>query len=166
MDKFIRAISFIICLVSFGGGLAVAGTPAPPALTVVDSALADSVPLAGQVVYVDFWASWCKPCRQSLPWLNRMQQKYGDDGFRAIGVNVDRDRKAADKFMTQADTDIRLVYDPDGDIARQYHLVGMPTGYIYGRDGTFRRQELGFIPADTSKLESYIETLLKEDQPQ
>ena len=81
----------------------------------------------GKVVLLDFWASWCEPCRHSFPWLNEMQAKYAERGLIVIGVNVDRERADADRFLRDVPAGFDIVYDPDGSLAAQYDLPGMPT---------------------------------------
>src|SRR5262245_55408274 len=70
----------------------------------------------GRLVLVDFWASWCAPCRQSFPWLNEMQSRYGKRGLVVVGVNVDRQRADADRFLKETPAKFQIVYDPDGSI--------------------------------------------------
>ncbi len=83
-----------------------------PAVLAADEPL-DLTQFRGKVVVIDFWASWCAPCRQSFPWLNEMQAKYRDRGLVIIGVNVDRERAEADRFLQQTPADFQIVYDPD-----------------------------------------------------
>ena len=78
---------------------ALAADKAPGFVLPTDAGKIDLTDLKGKVVYLDFWASWCPPCRKSFPWLNEMQRKYGEAGLVVIGVNVDRERKAADAFL-------------------------------------------------------------------
>src|SRR5262245_38788292 len=86
-------------------------------------ARADDVDLArhrGHVVVVDFWASWCKPCRQSIPWLNEMRARYGTAGLVVISVNVDAERADAERFMRAVPIDFEVVFDPAGEIAKRF----------------------------------------------
>jgi thiol-disulfide isomerase/thioredoxin len=114
---------------------------------------------AGKVVYLDFWASWCAPCRLSFPWLNAMEEALGPRGLVVIGVNVDHDHGPAEEFLRENAANFRIVYDPEGRIARKYGLQGMPTSVLIGRDGKvhsthsgfFREREGGYF-ADVSAL--------------
>jgi thiol-disulfide isomerase/thioredoxin len=114
----------------------------------------------GQVVIVDFWASWCKPCRQSIPWLNALRSRYGANGLVIIGVNVDAERRDADRFLRDVPIDFEVVYDPQGDIAREFKLKGMPTTYVFDRSGNIVETHVGFREAKKEQAEAEIKTLL------
>jgi len=114
----------------------------------------------GQVVIVDFWASWCKPCRQSIPWLNALRSRYGANGLVIIGVNVDAERRDADRFLRDVPIDFEVVYDPQGDIARQFKLKGMPTTYVFDRSGNIVETHVGFREATKEQAEAEIKNLL------
>jgi thiol-disulfide isomerase/thioredoxin len=116
---------------------------APMALA-ADAPPLDLAQLRGKVVIVDFWASWCVPCRQSFPWLNEMQAKYRDRGLVVIGVNVDSDHAEAERFLQKTPADFQIVYDPDGALAAQYQVQGMPSSYVIGRDGQQVGVHIGF----------------------
>ena len=79
----------------------------------------DLKPYAGRVVYVDFWASWCQPCRSSFPWLNELQKKYGERGLTVLMVNEDHDRKAAEAFLAELGGDLQIVWDVENKFARE-----------------------------------------------
>jgi thiol-disulfide isomerase/thioredoxin len=130
-------------------------------MPLLDSALADSATLAGQVLYLDFWASWCVPCRKSFPWMSSMQAKYRDQGLRVVAVNLDRRRKAAEDFLDKTDPDLSIIYDPKGQLARRVGLEAMPTSFIFDRQGKLQRANLGFSTEDTLDIEQFIGTLLK-----
>lgn len=97
----------------------------------------------GKVVLVDFWASWCEPCRHSFPWLNEMQAKYGDR-LVVIGVNVDRERAAADRFLKQVPARFDVIFDPNGELAAKYEVMGMPSSFVFDTSGTLVEQHIGF----------------------
>jgi thiol-disulfide isomerase/thioredoxin len=116
----------------------------------------------GKVVYLDFWASWCNPCRTSFPWMNEMQSSLGRKGLVIIAVNVDHDRDLADEFLRSNGADFKIVYDPDGEIARHYNFKDMPTSILIGRDGKVRSVHNGFFPNREDSYFADIETLLNE----
>lgn len=118
--------------------------------------------LHGQVVYVDFWASWCAPCRKSFPWLNEMQAKYGDQGLTIIGVNVDKDRKLAENFLKKNPASFKMVYDPDGKLASKYKLIGMPSAYLIGKNGNIQHSHVGFRVSKKQSYEDSIQHLLNQ----
>ena len=112
----------------------------------------------GKVVVVDFWASWCVPCRRSFPWMNDMQAKYGDQGLVVIAVNVDRERAAAEEFLAEVPADFRIHYDNDGVVAEAFGVEAMPSSYVIGRDGEIVARHLGF---KVKKQDEYEVILVK-----
>jgi cytochrome c biogenesis protein CcmG/thiol:disulfide interchange protein DsbE len=114
----------------------------------------------GRVVIVDFWASWCKPCRQSIPWLNAMRQRYGAGGLTIIGVNVDADRGDADRFLRDVPIDFEIIFDPEGQLARQFKVKAMPTSFVFDRAGKLVETHLGFRSAKKDDHEAAIARLL------
>jgi thiol-disulfide isomerase/thioredoxin len=118
--------------------------------------------LRGRVVYLDFWASWCAPCRFSFPWMQSMKQRYGDRGLTVVAINVDRDRVAADRFLSQYHTDFEVRFDPAGQLAERFRVSGMPTGVLIDRHGQLRYTHVGFRPADESAYEQHLRTLVAE----
>ena len=116
--------------------------------------------LKGKVVYLDFWASWCEPCKKSFPWLHDIKQSYADKGFEVVAVNLDKDRKLADAFLKEMDVNFVLAFDEDGESASAYKLKGMPSSYLIGRDGKLYASHIGFKEKDKTKLEQAIKELL------
>lgn len=114
----------------------------------------------GKVVLLDFWASWCEPCQHSFPWLNAMQAKYSDRGLVVIGVNVDRVRADADRFLRDVPADFQIIYDPDGSLASHYEVPGMPTSYVFGPAGELVAQHIGFRNAAREDREAELQKLL------
>jgi thiol-disulfide isomerase/thioredoxin len=125
--------------------------------------LKDAVNLAtlkGKVVYVDFWASWCGPCKQSFPFMNDLQAKYRDQGFEIVAVNLDAKRDDADKFLGEVPARFTVAFDAKGDSARRFEVKGMPSSYLIGRDGKVFAAHKGFKEEDRKELESRIASAL------
>ena len=119
----------------------------------------------GRVVIVDFWASWCKPCRQSIPWLNSMRDRYGASGLTIIGVNVDAERRDADRFLRDVPLEFEIVFDPDGEVAKQFNVQAMPTSFVFDRNGKLVETHLGFRDAKKNEREAALQTLLNHPAP-
>ena len=118
----------------------------------------------GHVVLVDFWASWCEPCKASLPWLNTMQQKYGAKGLQVIMINLDKNVTAAEKMSGDIDDGIRQFLDPEGELATRFELEGMPSTFLYDRSGKLISSHVGFLKADGLKREQGIVTALEKEE--
>ena len=116
----------------------------------------------GQVVVLDFWASWCVPCRRSFPWLNAMHDKYSSQGLVVIGVNVDNDPAAAAAFLKEYPADFQIHYDTDAVLARQYDIQGMPSSVVIGRDGDIVETHIGFKVKRQDEYEAALVAALNE----
>ena len=116
----------------------------------------------GRVVYLDFWASWCGPCRQSFPWMETMKSTYGGQGFEIVAVNLDRDRADADKFLKQFHPTFDVRFDPKGELAELYRVQGMPSSMLIDRHGVTRFTHVGFRPVDGAIYEAQLRELLAE----
>ena len=114
----------------------------------------------GKVVYLDFWASWCGPCRQTFPWMNQMQAKYGKEGFEIVAVNIDKKRPDADKFLAQMGAEFTVVFDTKLNVARSYELKAAPTAFLIDREGNLVSTHLGFQADRAAELEASIVKLL------
>ncbi|MFI4868014.1 MAG: TlpA disulfide reductase family protein [Steroidobacterales bacterium] len=116
----------------------------------------------GHVVYLDFWASWCVPCRQSFPWMQELKNTYERQGLAVIAINLDHDRADADQFLQQFHPDFAVQFDPQGTFAEQFKVAGMPTSVIIDRHGVARFTHIGFRSADREASESELRALLAE----
>src|SRR5688572_1124281 len=132
----------------------------PGAVTAAGAPSLDISRHRGQVVIVDFWASWCKPCRQSIPWLNAMRERYGTQGLTIIGVNVDAERRDADRFLRAVPIAFDVVFDPAGALAAQFKVKGMPSSYVFDRNGKLVDTYVGFREATRADHEAALEKLL------
>lgn len=114
----------------------------------------------GEVVYLDFWASWCGPCAKSFPWMQAMHEKYSEQGLRIIAVTVDEDPEDAKAFLEKNPADFDIVYDPEGKLAAQYGLIGMPTSLIFDREGLQVSRHLSFRRDHQADYEDELKALL------
>jgi len=114
----------------------------------------------GKVIYLDFWASWCKPCKISFPWLHDIKQRYANQGFEIIAISLDKERKLSDEFLADMDINFTVAFDESGKSASAYKLKGMPSSYLIGRDGKVYASHIGFREEDKAKLEQAIKGLL------
>ena len=110
----------------------------------------------GKVVYLDFWASWCVPCRETFPFMNQLQEKYGKDGLEIIAVNIDTKRPDADKFLAQYPPGFTVLFDPKRAVAKTYELKGLPTTFLIDRSGNVISTHLGFQKDRAGELEAHI----------
>lgn len=133
-----------------------------PVRSEIPAALA---PVEGQVVWVDFWASWCAPCRRSFPWMNAMLDRYGDQGLQIIGVNVDKDRALAASFLEETPANFDLRYDPQGALAERFGVQAMPSSFLLDANGNVLAEHFGFRFADTGDYEAAIVEALARAAP-
>jgi cytochrome c biogenesis protein CcmG, thiol:disulfide interchange protein DsbE len=110
----------------------------------------------GKVVYLDFWASWCGPCLESFPWMNRLQSELGGSGLVVIAVNVDRERAVAEQFLRRHPAQFRIVYDPEGKLPEKFGVRGMPTSFLIERNGRIQFQHEGFFLKDRDALAQQV----------
>ena len=119
----------------------------------------------GKLVYVDFWASWCKPCLQSFPWMNEMQRKYGARGLQIVGINLDAKRADADQFLAQTPASFALAFDTKADSARRLGVKGMPTSVLVAPDGRLLWVHQGFRAEERAELEARFVAALPAKAP-
>ena len=118
--------------------------------------------MRGKVVYVDFWASWCAPCRKAFPFLNALDAELGQRGLQVVGVNVDEDPLSARKFLERVPARFRVGQDQGGRCPRAFGVQAMPSSYLIDRSGVVRYVHLGFRPEDAALLRGRVEQLLAE----
>ncbi len=117
--------------------------------------------LKGKVVFVDFWATWCGPCKEEFPELDALYKKYGKDGFEVVGISVDKSESNVAEFLKKRPVSFTILTNTNGDVAEAYGLPGMPTGFIIGKDGVIRYRHVGFSKAFLPVYEKEIVELLK-----
>lgn len=129
-----------------------------------DDGVITSDSLRGKLVYIDFWASWCVPCRKSFPWMNAMQAKYKNRNFIVLAINLDKDRALADKFLSKFPADFQIAYDPKGELAEQFNVVGMPMAFMMDESGQIVDKHVGFKSSKVAEYEDSIVKLLESSQ--
>ncbi|QYK06922.1 TlpA disulfide reductase family protein [Shewanella zhangzhouensis] len=116
----------------------------------------------GKVVYVDFWASWCGPCRKSFPWMNEMHSRYQDKGLAVIAINLDTDSGDAKPFLNDLKPQFIIGYDSQGEVARQFDLLGMPSSFVFDRSGKLVATHVGFFTEKSAEYEAELVNLLEQ----
>ena len=118
----------------------------------------------GKVVYLDFWASWCGPCRQSFPWMNAMQSRFGAQGLQVVGINLDAKSEDGRRFLAKIPANFVVAFDPGGTSARLYGVKGMPSSVLIDRNGKVIFEHIGFNEADRADLEKAIQFALESNK--
>lgn len=116
----------------------------------------------GKLVYLDFWASWCGPCKQSFPWLNEMQQKYGNKGLNVLAVNLDNNTADALVFLKEVPAKFTVVYDPKAITPKLFSIKGMPSSALIDEQGKVLFFHTGFKSVDKALLEQAIVNAIKK----
>jgi peroxiredoxin len=159
-------------------GATVAGTLATLAMTSMvgaSSAIApsftlpsrsgDTVSLAqlkGKVVMLNFWASWCGPCRQEMPLLDSMYKRYSSLGFTLVGVNVDANSKDAEAWLSKTPVSFPVLFDRESKVSAMYDVKAMPSTVFIDRKGNVRYLHKGYKAGDEGEYLNQIRALLKE----
>ena len=112
---------------------------------------------SGKVVYLDFWASWCVPCRQSFPWLNAMQAAHQQQGFVVLSINLDTKISHAKAFLEKHPANFDIIYDNEGTLSKKFALKGMPSSYLFNRQGKIIANHLGF---NQQKKQNYQQEII------
>jgi len=159
--RFIFTI-FILMLGNLNAQAAEVGQPAPQFN--LPSLLKDQPTAlkqyAGKVIYLDFWASWCAPCKTSFPLLNKLQQKYKDKGFEVVAINLDEDKANAETFLKEIPVDFTILRDSTGEWADKYVVESMPTSFIVDKQGVIQNIHHGFVSGDIDELDKKVSKLL------
>ncbi|MBU2502516.1 TlpA family protein disulfide reductase [bacterium] len=154
----VLAVAVLIAAVLAAAAVAAETFPAPPAS--IPAERFDLGAYSGKVVLMDFWASWCKPCRKSMPWLRTMQETFGGQGLVVVAVNLDKDPGKATAMMQELGTDVVIVTDPGGILAEAYKLEAIPSTFIYDRQGKLVSSHKGFDPDEAETRATELGTLV------
>ena len=116
----------------------------------------------GQVVMLNFWASWCGPCRQEMPLLESIYKRYNKLGFTLLGVNVEPDSEAAEEWLKNTPVSFPILYDKESKVSKLYDVAGMPSTVIIDRSGKLRVLHRGYKPGDENEYLDSIRSLIRE----
>jgi len=122
-----------------------------------------SASLEGKTIYLDFWASWCAPCIQSLPLYNEMYQKYKDQGLEVVAINLDNPIEDGLDFLLDTPLDFLIPSDPEGGSAELFEVIGMPTSYLIAPNGEVKLVHVGFRDGDMEIIEDEVQKILAEN---
>ena len=148
-----------------GNALALSVGDTSPNVTLPTSTPATIVDLGklkGKIVYVDFWASWCGPCKQSFPWMNDMHAKYAARGLNIVAINVDVKMTDAERFLATMPAKFTVAFDAKGVTPKQFDVKAMPTSYLIDENGKVLHVHAGFRDADRAVLEAAIDNALAQ----
>jgi thiol-disulfide isomerase/thioredoxin len=173
MEAVMNAGTFKVSILSLGLALSVAPAlraasvtaGAPAAAFQLPAAVGDPVSLAelkGQVVLINFWASWCGPCREEMPVLEQLYKKYKPAGFTLLGVNVEPKSADALGFLKSTPVSFPVLFDPDSKVSKLYEVSGMPSTVILDRKGNVRYVHHGYKPGEESEYLDQIRSLVRE----
>jgi len=161
--RFLKQTAMALVLMAGTAFAADAGGPAPSftlaALTGQQAALSQ---YKGQVVMVNFWATWCGPCQQEMPLLDQMYKKYKPAGFTLIGVNVDKEGPAVKDLMARKPVSFPVLLDPANQVSKAYHVDEMPSSVLIDRKGEIRYIHRGYRPGDENEYQDRIRQLIRE----
>ena len=142
-----------------------AGVPAPApdfALPAMDGSELRLSELRGQVVMINFWATWCGPCRQEMPLLQQLQVKYEPLGFTLVGINVEPESAGARTWLEKVPVTFPILFDRQNQVAERFGVQGMPSSVFVDRSGNVRYVHRGYQPGDESKYADMVRSLVKE----
>jgi peroxiredoxin len=118
--------------------------------------------LRGQVVLLNFWASWCGPCRQEMPLLEKLQQRYSALGFTVLGVNVEEDPSKAKSLLKDIPVSFPILFDTQNTVSKQYNVSAMPSTVMIDRNGNMRYLHKGYKSGDEVQYKKWVKQLVKE----
>jgi thiol-disulfide isomerase/thioredoxin len=118
-----------------------------------------------KIVYVDFWASWCDPCRKSFPWMAELQKRYKSN-LKIIAINLDEKRSDANTFLKQVPAGFTVAFDPENEVAEAYKLPGMPTSFLIDLKGNIVSKHIGVRSKEKQAVEKNIVSLIAAKRKQ
>ena len=116
----------------------------------------------GEVVMINFWATWCGPCREEMPHLEALHQRYSSLGFRLLGVNVEEDSRLSDRFLAETPVTFEILFDPQNRVSDLYDVIAMPSTVLVDRNGNLRYIHHGYQAGYEDEYQSQVRALLRE----
>ncbi|MFM1988196.1 MAG: hypothetical protein RJA99_1153 [Pseudomonadota bacterium] len=138
------------------------GSPVPELALRTDAGDSSLAARRGRVVWLDFWASWCAPCRRSFPWMQAMHARYAAHGLDVVALNLDARPEPARRFLAEHPVGFTVAYDASGESARRFGVRTMPTAVLIGGDGRVVSVHAGFRDEDREVLEATLRRALHE----
>ncbi len=162
----LRKFALVILIATATVGLAMAAPVSGPApnftLKSLDGKNLKLSEMRGDVVLINFWASWCAPCRQEMPLLNALYNKYQPLGFTVLGINVEENLDDARRFLKNFPVDFPILLDGNNKVSKQYNVIAMPTTVVVDRDGNMRFLHRGYRPGDEKTYQQMVKELIRE----
>jgi len=161
--KWLLGLILLVCLSSPSVQAAGLGDDAPAfSLPSLSGKKRDLQDFRGKVILLNFWATWCVPCREELPELEKMQQQFRTKGFEVIGINLDKKPKSAEKYVQDFALSYTILHDPEAEVMQQYPGRAMPISYLIDRSGRMQKIFFGFNRKKVPEMSDAIQTLLAE----
>ncbi len=154
----------VVCVLASTTGWAASISGAAPNFTLknLDGKNIKLSELSGDVVLINFWASWCGPCLQEMPLLNAIHKKYEPLGFTVLGVNVEENSANAKAFLAERGVDFPILLDSKNQVSKLYDVVAMPTTVVVDRDGNMRFLHQGYKAGDENEYRKMVKKLVRE----
>ncbi|MEE3320248.1 MAG: TlpA disulfide reductase family protein [Pseudomonadota bacterium] len=163
MKTLFAAICLLCLAISLPAQATEEGKPAPGfTLKSLDGSNVKLNELRGTVVLVNFWASWCGPCRTEMPLLDELYKEYRDYGFTVLGINLDEEHNRALKLLDRVPVSFPILFDPDNSTSEAFGVDAMPTTVLVDRDGVVRHHHRGYKDGFMAKYEEQVKTLVLE----
>jgi thiol-disulfide isomerase/thioredoxin len=164
MSKFLRLQSLFMLALALPLHAAQINEQAPdcPAILSTTNEALSLKTYTGKVILLDFWATWCPPCKQSMPFLNRMRNELKDKGFEIVAINVDENTEDAQRFLQENPVDYSIAMDPEGKCPGVFDVKAMPSSYFIDKTGKIRAIHLGYRKSDQSSIREQVLNLLAE----
>lgn len=161
----IRTIGLLLLCLGLTDNAAAKATPNPAPDFTLKSRTGDNLKLSelrGKVILINFWASWCGPCRQEMPVLNKLYQHYRSLDFTVLGVNVEQNSDNAKSLLKDVSVSFPILFDSDNRVSKLYDVKGMPSTVLVDRDGNVRYVHIGYKPGTEAEYQTQIRALIRE----